>query len=90
MLSFVASAPELLRGPGAGEALSGIFGSVSLAAWICLLVGIEAIASLGNQWLTVSQLPQLIANYKAKSADALSMKFLMIWLLGDIANLSGS
>jgi hypothetical protein len=31
----------------------------------------------------------LITNYKAKSADALSMKFLMIWLLGDIANLSG-
>ncbi|KAK0628545.1 PQ-loop-domain-containing protein [Bombardia bombarda] len=35
-------------------------------------------------------LPQLIANYKAKSADALSMKFLFIWLLGDIANLSGA
>ncbi len=35
------------------------------------------------------QLPQLITNYKAKSADALSMKFLLIWLLGDMANLSG-
>lgn len=39
--------------------------------------------------LTELQLPQLIANYKAKSAEALSMKFLFIWLLGDICNLSG-
>ncbi len=37
-----------------------------------------------------SQLPQLITNYRAKSADALSMKFLLIWLTGDVANLSGS
>lgn len=35
------------------------------------------------------QLPQLIANYKAQSADALSMGFLVIWLLGDITNLAG-
>ncbi|KAL2122209.1 hypothetical protein VTJ04DRAFT_2664 [Mycothermus thermophilus] len=55
-----------------GEALSGVFGSVSLTAWICLL------------------LPQLITNYKTKSADALSMKFLVIWLLGDVCNLSGA
>ncbi|KAI0125171.1 PQ loop repeat-domain-containing protein [Xylariales sp. AK1849] len=54
------------------EALSGIFGSISLTAWICLL------------------LPQLITNYKAKSAEGLSMGFLAIWLFGDIANLSGA
>lgn len=35
------------------------------------------------------QLPQLIANYKAQNADALSMGFLIIWLLGDITNLAG-
>ncbi|EGS22916.1 uncharacterized protein CTHT_0013940 [Thermochaetoides thermophila DSM 1495] len=58
--------------PSVGETLSGIFGSVSLTAWICLL------------------LPQLITNYKTKSADALSMKFLLIWLAGDVANLSGA
>jgi hypothetical protein len=34
-------------------------------------------------------MPQLIANYKAKSADGLSMGFLFIWLLGDVANLLG-
>lgn len=64
--------PATLQAPSVGEALSGVFGSVSLTAWICLL------------------LPQLITNYKSQSADALSMKFLFIWLLGDIANLSGA
>ncbi|KAI2617183.1 PQ-loop-domain-containing protein [Hypoxylon sp. NC1633] len=54
------------------EILSGVFGSISLTAWICLL------------------LPQLITNYKAKSAEGLSMGFLAIWLFGDIANLSGA
>ncbi|KAM5346736.1 hypothetical protein ACJ41O_009741 [Fusarium nematophilum] len=54
------------------EALSGIFGSISLTSWICLL------------------LPQLFANYKAKSADGLSMAFLIVWLLGDVTNLVGA
>ncbi|KAH6628420.1 PQ loop repeat-domain-containing protein [Chaetomium tenue] len=72
MQRFVAAVSEAPHGPRIGEALSGIFGSVSLTAWICLL------------------LPQLITNYKAKSAEALSMKFLLIWLLGDVANLSGA
>ncbi|KAK1833114.1 putative vacuolar amino acid transporter YPQ1 [Podospora conica] len=72
MAALIAGLPAALQGQSVGEALSGIFGSVSLAAWICLL------------------LPQLITNYKTKSADALSMKFLFIWLLGDIANLSGA
>jgi uncharacterized protein with PQ loop repeat len=54
------------------DALSGIFGSISMTAWICLL------------------LPQLVANYKAKSADGLSMAFLIVWLLGDMTNLVGA
>ncbi|KAH8662276.1 PQ loop repeat-domain-containing protein [Xylariales sp. PMI_506] len=62
----------LLQGVLANEALSGIFGSISLTSWICLLI------------------PQLITNYKAKSAEGLSMGFLAIWLFGDIANLSGA
>ncbi|KAH8886723.1 PQ-loop-domain-containing protein, partial [Thozetella sp. PMI_491] len=61
-----------MQPPSTGEALSGVFGSISLTAWICLL------------------LPQLIANYKAKNADGLSMGFLFIWLLGDVTNLSGA
>ena len=36
------------------------------------------------------QLPQLVANYKAQSADGLSMAFLIVWLLGDVTNLIGS
>ncbi|PFH59434.1 hypothetical protein XA68_12311 [Ophiocordyceps unilateralis] len=54
------------------EALSGIFGSISLTAWIFLL------------------LPQLYANYKSKSAEGLSLVFLFVWSLGDVANLSGA
>ncbi|KAJ3565286.1 hypothetical protein NPX13_g7562 [Xylaria arbuscula] len=56
----------------ANEALSGVFGSVSLTAWICLLI------------------PQLITNYKSKSAEGLSMGFLAIWLFGDVTNLGGA
>ncbi|KAH7358603.1 vacuolar membrane PQ loop repeat protein [Plectosphaerella cucumerina] len=67
-MAFLASA----QSPPIGVALSGIFGSVSMASWICLL------------------LPQLIANYKAQSADGLSMGFLFIWLLGDVTNLAGA
>jgi solute carrier family 66 (lysosomal lysine-arginine transporter), member 1 len=35
-------------------------------------------------------LPQLVANYKAQSADGLSMAFLVVWLLGDATNLIGT
>ncbi|KAI0188036.1 PQ loop repeat-domain-containing protein [Xylaria flabelliformis] len=62
----------LFQGISVNEALSGIFGSVSLTAWICLLI------------------PQLITNFKAKSAEGLSMGFLAIWLFGDVTNLSGA
>ena len=35
------------------------------------------------------QIPQLLANYKAKNADGLSMPFLVVWLMGDVSNLVG-
>jgi uncharacterized protein with PQ loop repeat len=54
------------------EALSGIFGSVSLASWVFLLV------------------PQLIENYRLGSAEGISLTFLFIWFLGDLANLAGA
>ncbi|KAM3503259.1 hypothetical protein MY11210_008794 [Beauveria gryllotalpidicola] len=54
------------------EAISGIFGSISMASWICLM------------------LPQMFANYKAKSADGISITFLVVWMLGDITNLLGA
>ncbi|KAI0458409.1 PQ loop repeat-domain-containing protein [Xylaria acuta] len=71
-LEIQASNTMLLHGLSVNEALSGIFGSVSLTAWICLLI------------------PQLITNFKAKSAEGLSMGFLAIWLFGDVTNLSGA
>jgi hypothetical protein len=54
------------------EALSGIFGSISLATWIFLLV------------------PQLILNYKTGSAEGISLAFLTVWLVGDVASLAGT
>lgn len=38
MAALITGLPAVLQGQSVGEALSGIFGSVSLAAWICLLV----------------------------------------------------
>ncbi|PHH82046.1 hypothetical protein CDD82_7194 [Ophiocordyceps australis] len=52
----------------AGEILSGIFGSISMTAW----------------------LPQLVANYRAKNAEALSVLFLIVWFLGDVSNFIGA
>ncbi|TEA20259.1 putative vacuolar amino acid transporter YPQ3 [Colletotrichum sidae] len=68
----VTTLAALSQSPKLEEALSGIFGSISVTAWICLL------------------LPQLIANYKAQSADGLSMAFLVVWLIGDVTNLLGA
>ncbi|EPQ61926.1 Bgt-3435 [Blumeria graminis f. sp. tritici] len=65
----ISSTPEILT---TQEALSGIFGSISLATWIFLLV------------------PQLVLNYRTSSADGISLGFLAVWLIGDIANLSGN
>lgn len=73
-----------------GQSLSGIFGCISVVAWICLLVmSTRPTPILYSSSDNLRQLPQLIANYKAQSADALSMGFLVIWLLGDITNLAG-
>lgn len=59
------------------------------------MIKVNALAGLGlhrrtglADWVDL-QLPQLIANYKAKSADGLSMAFLIVWLLGDTCNFIG-
>ncbi|KAI6915134.1 vacuolar membrane PQ loop repeat protein [Hortaea werneckii] len=54
------------------EALSGIFGTISLASWVFLL------------------LPQLWENYAQGHAEGISLTFLFIWALGDVANLVGA
>ncbi|KAI9843889.1 MAG: hypothetical protein M1837_006042 [Sclerophora amabilis] len=56
----------------AREALSGVSGSISLAAWIFLLI------------------PQLIENYKQGSAEGISLAFLTVWFIGDLANFLGA
>ncbi|XP_015888569.3 uncharacterized protein LOC107423513 [Ziziphus jujuba] len=38
---------------------------------------------------TVAEVPQIITNYKQKSAEGLSMLFLITWLIGDLFNLFG-
>lgn len=40
MAAFIAAAAAQagMKAPSPGEALSGVFGSISLTAWICLLV----------------------------------------------------
>lgn len=53
-------------------AFSNLFGSVSLACWIVLL------------------LPQLIEQWRTKSADGIAIGFLIIWAMGDLANLLGA
>ncbi|WEW55415.1 hypothetical protein PRK78_000846 [Emydomyces testavorans] len=37
-----------------------------------------------------AQVPQLIENYRCGSAEAISMTFLLVWLVGDITNLIGA
>ncbi|KIW31416.1 uncharacterized protein PV07_03067 [Cladophialophora immunda] len=73
LVSFLSSSPSSSDIPlTTREALSGIFGSISLACWIFLLV------------------PQLIENYRNGSAEAISLLFIFVWFLGDIANLAGA
>ncbi|MCJ1225412.1 hypothetical protein MMC12_002061 [Toensbergia leucococca] len=54
------------------EALSGIFGSISLASWIFVSV------------------PQLIENFRLQSGEGISLAFLFVWFVGDIANFVGA
>lgn len=88
------------------EALSGVSGSISLAAWIFLLVRLPLFPltfPLSPSSLPPSpqptpilpanpslQVPQLIENYRQSSADGISLTFLLVWMIGDITNLAGA
>ncbi|EPS72867.1 hypothetical protein M569_01891, partial [Genlisea aurea] len=37
----------------------------------------------------VAEVPQIITNFKTKSAEGLSIVFLVTWILGDLLNLFG-
>ncbi|KAM0153465.1 hypothetical protein ACHAQE_007653 [Botrytis cinerea] len=75
------------------EALSGIFGSVSLATWIFLLVRHTSVSSfelampnqsMGGVWYWV------VNPYVDVSADGVSLAFLTVWFIGDVTNLAGA
>ncbi|USP76487.1 putative vacuolar amino acid transporter YPQ3 [Curvularia clavata] len=70
------------------EALSGVFGSISLASWIFLLHPPTRLDARTDTPTT--QVPQLIENYKSGSADGISLAFLIVWFIGDVTNLAGA
>lgn len=53
-----------------------------------ILSGISGSVSL-TCWLFVL-VPQLYENYSSKSADGISLAFLIVWFIGDLANLLGA
>ncbi|KAI0841630.1 PQ-loop-domain-containing protein [Hypoxylon sp. FL0890] len=53
-------------------AISGICGSISIAAWVVVFS------------------PQIIENFRRGSADGLSVRFIILWLLGDVFNILGA
>ncbi|KAF6815523.1 7 transmembrane domain-containing protein [Colletotrichum plurivorum] len=53
------------------------------------LIASEILGSISMAAFLCLSVPQLMTNYKLKSADSLSMAFLLVWLVGDLANLLG-
>lgn len=51
---------------------------------ISLTLGLVSVLSWG-----VAEIPQIITSYKEKSAEGLSIAFLMTWIVGDLLNLFG-
>ncbi|KAA8519016.1 hypothetical protein F0562_016210 [Nyssa sinensis] len=51
---------------------------------VSLTLGFISVISWG-----VAEIPQIITNYKEKSAEGLSIAFLMTWIVGDLMNLFG-
>ena len=73
------------------EALSGVFGSISLAAWVFLLVSYQPLHPSSQQLCSRDfEVPQLWENYRLRSAEGISLAFLIVWFFGDLANFFGS
>ncbi|KAL3755061.1 hypothetical protein ACJRO7_002173 [Eucalyptus globulus] len=51
---------------------------------VSLSLGVVSVISWG-----VAEIPQIVTNYKQKSAEGLSIAFLMTWVVGDVFNLFG-
>ena len=56
--------------------------------WNEALSGISGSISLAS-WIFLL-VPQLIENYQNQNAEAISLTFLAIWMVGDVANLAGA
>lgn len=59
-----------------------------------LNLDVEAISGICGSvsiacWVVVFS-PQIIQNFQNRSADALSVQFVIIWLLGDVFNILGA
>ncbi|GFP82080.1 probable vacuolar amino acid transporter ypq1 [Phtheirospermum japonicum] len=54
------------------------------ADWFSLSLGLISVVSWG-----VAEIPQIMTNYKSKSAEGLSILFLTTWIVGDLFNLFG-
>ncbi|KAL3637040.1 hypothetical protein CASFOL_019339 [Castilleja foliolosa] len=52
--------------------------------WLSLGLGFISVISWG-----VAEIPQIMTNYKSKSAEGLSILFLITWIVGDFFNLFG-
>ncbi|KAI9888366.1 MAG: hypothetical protein M1814_000527 [Vezdaea aestivalis] len=53
------------------EAISGIFGSISITCWLVVFT------------------PQIVENFRNRSTDGLSLRFIVIWAFGDVFNVIG-
>lgn len=86
------------------DAISQIFGSISIACWIgkiLFLLYYICNLSFASMCIHVFQLlkltlttvvfsPQIIENWRRSSAEGLSVVFIIIWLLGDFFNIFGA
>ncbi|USP73011.1 putative vacuolar amino acid transporter YPQ3 [Curvularia clavata] len=74
------------------DAISQIFGSISIACWIGLhpVTIASALSSVLANTIAVVFSPQIIENWKRSSAEGLSVVFIIIWLLGDFFNIIGA
>ena len=79
------------------DAISQIFGSISIACWIGMfhdpILSTNSCHDSNPPRLThvlVVFSPQIIENWKRGSADGLSVVFIVVWLLGDFFNIIGA
>ncbi|KAG5043171.1 hypothetical protein AAZX31_03G104100 [Glycine max] len=83
----------------------GVFENSTLSLWChsnqhCLQLAKEHMGSVRETasfllglisvivWV-VAEIPQILTNYRTKSAEGLSVTFLITWIIGDLFNLSG-